>query len=98
MPYCVIGYPACNQYHQKAIRRRSRAPQKNISVCEEHHQPAGVLPDQYSFHFPRKVFEQQEGAAMGSPISLLVANLCMEEFETKAINSAPQAPISGKDL
>ena len=35
---------------------------------------------------------------MGSPISSIVANLYMEEFETKAINSAPQPPISGEDL
>ena len=36
-------------------------------------------------------FEQQEGAAMGSPISPIVANI-YEEFENKAIYSAPQPP------
>ena len=29
---------------------------------------------------------------MGSLLSLIVANLYMEEFEIKAINSAPQPP------
>ena len=32
-------------------------------------------------------YEQVLGAAMGSPMSSMVANLFMEEFETKAINS-----------
>ena len=32
---------------------------------------------------------QQEGAAMGSPISPIVANMYMEDFEKKAINSSP---------
>ena len=35
---------------------------------------------------------------MGSPISPIVANLYMEDFEIKAINSSPQPPIFGKDL
>ena len=33
--------------------------------------------------------EQVHGAAIGSPISPLIANLFMEEFEVKALNSAP---------
>ena len=41
------------------------------------------------FTFQCRYFEQQEGAAMGSQISPIVANLYMEEFEIKVINSAP---------
>ena len=41
------------------------------------------------FLFQGKYYEQVHGAAMGSPISPLIANLFKEEFEVKAINSAP---------
>ena len=48
------------------------------------------------FIFQGRYFKQQEGAAIRSPISPIVANLYMEEFETKAINSAPRPPLLEK--
>ena len=49
------------------------------------------LKDTY-FMFQGKYFEQLEGAAMGSPISPIVANLYMENFEVEAMRSAPHPP------
>ena len=40
------------------------------------------------FTYQGKYYEQLEGAAMGSPISPIVANLYMENFEEKAISKA----------
>ena len=37
-------------------------------------------------------YEQREGAAMGSPVSPIVANLCMEFFEDIALPTAPNRP------
>ena len=37
-------------------------------------------------------YEQLQGAAMGSPISPIVANIYMEDFEIKAISSAEYPP------
>ena len=45
------------------------------------------------FLFQGKYCEQVQGAAMGSPISPLIANLFMEEFEVKALNSCPHLPF-----
>ena len=45
------------------------------------------------FSFQNKLHEQVEGAAMGFPLSPIVANLYMEHFERKALSTAstPQA-------
>ena len=41
------------------------------------------------FLFQGKYYEQVQGAAMGSLISPLIANIFMEEFEVKALSSIP---------
>ena len=50
------------------------------------------------FLFQGKYFEQVQGAAMGSPISPLIANIFMEEFEVKALNSIPHPLPFGSGL
>ena len=49
------------------------------------------LPHTY-FLFQGKYYEQVQGAAMGSPISSLIANIFMEEFEVQALQSFPNPP------
>ena len=44
------------------------------------------------FLFQGKYYEQVQGAAMGSPISPLIANIFMEEFEVQALQSFPNPP------
>ena len=44
------------------------------------------------FTFQGRFYEQIEGAAMGSPISLVVANLFMEDLEIKALTTSPCPP------
>ena len=41
------------------------------------------------FSFQNQFYEQVEGAAMGSPVSPIVANLYMEYLEQKALSNAP---------
>ena len=40
------------------------------------------------FSFQNNIYEQVEGVALGSPVSPLVANLYMEDFEKEALNTA----------
>ena len=44
------------------------------------------------FSFGGNFYEQKEGAAMGSPVSAVVANLYMEFFEELALETAPTRP------
>ena len=50
------------------------------------------------FSFQGQFFEQVEGAAMGSPVSPIVANLYMEYLEQKALSTAPHPPGSGAGM
>ena len=44
------------------------------------------------FTFQGEFYKQKKGAAMGSPISPVVANLYMEQFESRALDTAPIPP------
>ena len=50
------------------------------------------------FSFQGQFFEQVEGAAMGSPVSPIVANLYMEYLEQKALSTAPYPLGSGTGM
>ena len=50
-----------------------------------------VLRSKY-FQYNGSIYEQLEGAAMGSPISAVIANLYMESFEQQAITTSTYQP------
>ena len=50
------------------------------------------------FVFQGEYYEQLEGAAMGSPLSPIIANMYMEEFEIRALSTSPNPPLCGKGL
>ena len=69
------------------LHKRTSLSVKNITRLMEY-----CLTSTY-FIFQVRFYEQQDGTAMGSPISLIVANLYMEQFENQAINTAPHTPL-----
>ncbi len=48
------------------------------------------------FIYNDKTYKQIHGCAMGSPVSAIVANLCMEVIEEQAIQSATTRPKTWK--
>ena len=97
---CIISYdvkalltsvpiqPGINIIHNKLIndkdlqQRTCMAIHHIISLLEF------CLKSTY-FVFHGKYYEQVEGAAMGSPLSPIVTSILMEEFEAKALSTAP---------
>ena len=45
-----------------------------------------------SFVFQGRYYQQIEGSAMGSPLSPIVANIFMENFEKESVETAPHPP------
>ena len=44
------------------------------------------------FEFQEEFYEQVDGAAMGSPLSPVITNIFMEDFEQEALNTAADQP------
>ena len=68
------------------LPRRTTWPSENILKLLEF-----CLVNTY-FLFNGQFFEQTKGAAMGSPVSPIVANIYMEAFEDRALNTALHPP------
>ena len=68
------------------LQKRTTMSTKNIMDLLE-----SSLRSTYFTH-RGKFYEQVEWASMGSPISPIVANLYMENFEMKALQSSPNPP------
>ena len=51
-----------------------------------------------SFMFQGKYYQQMEGAAMGSPLSPIIANIFMEHFEQQPWLQLHTPQVCGKDM
>ena len=69
----------------KDLKQRTNMTIKHIIKLLE------FCPRSTYFVFQGQHYEQVEGAAMGSPLSPIVANIYMEHFETKALETAPKS-------
>ena len=74
----------------KNLHLRTTMTVKHISCLLEF-----CLTNTY-FSFQDRLYEQKEGAAMGSPISPTVANLFMKDFEIRALGTSPCSPTLWK--
>jgi len=67
------------------------ATMHNSSLCALSHIPLIYFKSTF-FSFKDEIYEQTCSVAMGSPLSPIIANLFMEDFETRTIESFPLKP------
>ena len=72
--------------NDKGLQQRTTMSIKHIISLLEFHLRSTC------FVFQGQYYEQIEGVAMGSPLSPIVANIFMEDFETKALETAAHPP------
>ena len=83
--------PALKIIEEKLIKNKDLQQRTNMSIKHIIKLLEFCLRNTY-FVFQGQYYEQVEGAAIGSPLSLIVANIYMEHFETKALETAPHPP------
>ena len=83
--------PAIDVIRKRLEEDKELQKRTNMSVQHIVSLPEFCLRSTY-FTFQDRLYEQQEGTAMGSPISPIVANLFMEDFERRAIESSSHPP------
>ena len=87
----ICAHRPCQYHQKKKTGIGSRAPLKNNHARIADHQPTWVLFQDHLFPGSRQVlWITTRSSHGGSPINPIVANLYMEDFEIKAINSAEQ--------
>ncbi|KAL9958481.1 hypothetical protein ACROYT_G035498 [Oculina patagonica] len=82
---------ACIYIKNKLEQDASLSSRTNLDINDIISLLQFTLSNNY-FMFNDKIYKQVNGCAMGSPVSPVVANLCMEEIEESAINSSSVLP------
>ncbi|XP_078698375.1 uncharacterized protein LOC144925943 [Branchiostoma floridae x Branchiostoma belcheri] len=80
---------------QMAVKRAEEDPSwksRTLLTPEEFGDLLLLVVSTTYFQYNSMIYEQTYGMAMGSPLSPVLANLFMEEFERKALDTAPHRP------
>ena len=97
---CIISYDVAALFTSVPIQTVINIIQQRLAKDTELHQRTSMSINHIttllefclkstSFVFQGQYYQQMEGAAMGSPLSHIVANIFMEKFEKEALDTAP---------
>ena len=100
---CMLSYDVEALFTSVPIESAISIIKKHLEEDKELHQRTAMSVNQITcllkfclnttyFTFQGKINGQVKGAAMGSSLSPIVANLFMEDLETKALATAPSTP------
>ena len=99
----ITFYDVSALFTSVSIEAATRIIQRKLELDQQLHLRTNMKVDHITsllefcltttyFQFQGSFYEQINGAAMGSPISPIVANLFVEEFEVRAIETAKNPP------
>ena len=74
------------------LEQDTELPNRTIMSANNNTELLGFCLNNTYFLFQDQFFDQTKGAAMGSPVSPIVANIYMEAFEHRAITIALNPP------
>ena len=100
---CMVSYDVEALFTPVPVESAISIIKKHLEEDKELHQRTAMSVYQISclltfclnttyFTFKGKIYEQVTGAAMGSPLSPIVAHHFMEDLETKVLATAPSTP------
>jgi retron-type reverse transcriptase len=82
---------ACEHIRNKLSKDDTLGQRSNLSIDDIIKLLRFTLSNSY-FNYNNETYKQIHGCAMGSPVSPIVANLCMEEIEELAFNQTDTPP------
>ena len=88
----------CHQHHQEQAGVGYKTPEQNIHVSKLYHHHTGVVPKHMYFLFQCRLYEKVQQAAMGSPVSSIMANLYMEDLKPRPLEHQRTPQDYGKDM
>ena len=106
---CIISYDVVALFTSMSIQPVINIIKQRLAKDTELHQRTSMSINHIttllefclkstSFVFQGQYYQQMEGAAMGSPLSPIVANIFMEKFEKEALDTVPHPQVCGKDM
>ena len=90
--FTSIPVPSALDSIKKKLEQDAELPNRTIMSADTILELLGFCLNNTYFVFQETFYEQTKGAAMGSPISPIIANIFMEAFENRAITTALHPP------
>ena len=96
--FTSIPVPSALDIIKKKLEQDAELPNRTIMPADFILELLGFCLNNTYFVFQDTCYEQTKGAAIGSPISPIIANIFMEAFENRAITTALHPPGYGKGM
>ena len=86
------------QVIKKKLKEDQSLPSRTSLTLERITELLEICLNTTYLRFQGRFYEQQKGAAMGSPVSAIVANMYMEHFKEFALRTALERPRVWKEI